>query len=145
MKDALKAHRIPFQIIALLLQTFYIIKLAENALRAEGEDAWFGFLFTLFIVIAPARPFRSLTLCFWWSQGTTHTALSIRRCLSSTPYSFWRSIFMIPWGRSSGCCFTPRFIFSASWTSYLILRIFALRHDRCLRCPSHRLWYTAIP
>ena len=52
MKDALKAHRIPFQIIALLLQTFYIIKLAENALRAEGEDAWFGFLFTLFIVIA---------------------------------------------------------------------------------------------
>ena len=52
MKTAIKQIRIPFQIIALLLHTYYIFKTIDMFLNKTGEDAWFSMLFTLLIVIA---------------------------------------------------------------------------------------------
>ena len=52
MKTAIKLIRIPFQIIALLLLTYYIFKTIDMFLNKTGEDAWFSMLFTLLIVIA---------------------------------------------------------------------------------------------
>ena len=52
MKTAIKLIRIPFQIIALLLHTYFVFKTTEMFLNKTGEDAWFSMLFTLLIVIA---------------------------------------------------------------------------------------------
>ena len=52
MKTAIKSVRIPFQIIALLLHTYFVFKTTEMFLNKTGEDAWFSMLFTLLIVIA---------------------------------------------------------------------------------------------
>ena len=52
MKFATKVVRIPFQIIALLLQTCFVTKTIDLFLNKTGEDAWFSMLFTLLIVIA---------------------------------------------------------------------------------------------
>ena len=52
MKFATKVVRIPFQIIALLLQTCFVIKTIDLFLNKTGEEAWFSMLFTLLIVIA---------------------------------------------------------------------------------------------
>ena len=52
MKTAIKSIRIPFQIIALLLHTYFVFKTTEMFLNKTGEDAWFSMLFTLLIVIA---------------------------------------------------------------------------------------------
>ena len=52
MKFVTKVVRIPFQIIALLLQTCFFIKTIDLFLNKTGEDAWFSMLFTLLIVIA---------------------------------------------------------------------------------------------
>ena len=52
MKTEIKLIRIPFQIIALLLHTYFAFKTTEMFLNKTGEDAWFSMLFTLLIVIA---------------------------------------------------------------------------------------------
>ena len=52
MKLAIKIARIPFQVIALLLQTFFIFKTIEMMMYKSGEEAWFALLFTLLIVVA---------------------------------------------------------------------------------------------
>ena len=52
MKTAIKLIRMPFQIIALLLHTYFVFKTTEMFLNKTGEDAWFSMLFTLLIVIA---------------------------------------------------------------------------------------------
>ena len=52
MKTEIKLIRIPFQIIALLLHTYFVFKTTEMFLNKTGEDAWFSMLFTLLIVIA---------------------------------------------------------------------------------------------
>ena len=52
MKTEIKLLRIPFQIIALLLHTYFVFKTTEMFLNKTGEDAWFSMLFTLLIVIA---------------------------------------------------------------------------------------------
>ena len=52
MKNSIKAIRIPFQIIALLLQTCFVVKTIDMFLNKTGEEAWFSMLFTLLIVIA---------------------------------------------------------------------------------------------
>ena len=52
MKTATKLIRIPFQIIALLLHTYFVFKTTEMFLNKTGENAWFSMLFTLLIVIA---------------------------------------------------------------------------------------------
>ena len=52
MKTAIKLIRIPFQIIALFLHTYFVFKTTEMFLNKTGEDAWFSMLFTLLIVIA---------------------------------------------------------------------------------------------
>ena len=52
MKTVLKIIRIPFQLIALMVHTYFIVKTVELFLNKTGEDAWFSLLFTLLIVIA---------------------------------------------------------------------------------------------
>ena len=52
MKTEIKLIRIPFQIIALLLHTYFVFKTTEAFLNKTGEDALFSMLFTLLIVIA---------------------------------------------------------------------------------------------
>ncbi len=52
MKPAIKFIRIPFQIIALLLQTYFIVKTVDMILNKSGEEGWFALLFTLLIVTA---------------------------------------------------------------------------------------------
>ena len=52
MKTAIKLIRIPFQIIALLLHTYFILKTIDMILNKSGEEGWFALLFTLLIVIA---------------------------------------------------------------------------------------------
>ena len=52
MKTAIKLIRIPFQIIALLLHTYFVFKTTETFLNKTGENALFSMLFTLLIVIA---------------------------------------------------------------------------------------------
>ena len=52
MKTAIKSIRMPFQIIALLLHTYYIFKTIDMFLNKSGEEGWFALLFTLLIVIA---------------------------------------------------------------------------------------------
>ena len=52
MKTEIKLIRIPFQIIALLLHTYFVFKTTEMFLNKTGENAWFSMLFTLLIVIA---------------------------------------------------------------------------------------------
>ena len=52
MKTEIKLIRIPFQMIALLLHTYFVFKTTEMFLNKTGENAWFSMLFTLLIVIA---------------------------------------------------------------------------------------------
>ena len=53
MKTVLKIIRIPFQLIALMFHTYFIVKTVELFLnKLGGEEGWFALLFTLLIVIA---------------------------------------------------------------------------------------------
>ncbi len=52
MKSVIKSVRIPFQIIALLLQSYFIFLTVDLFLNKSGEGAWSALLFTLLIVIA---------------------------------------------------------------------------------------------
>ena len=52
MKTGLKILRIPFQLVALILHTYFIVKTVDLFLNKSGKEGWFALLFTLLIVIA---------------------------------------------------------------------------------------------